>query len=278
MLVLVVGVLIPANRVNLGLSAEDTGEVIMPPGMIRGPDTPGAAMREMGAVDPDDIGYRAAVSVRGCQALDPTMDGDTKVFDLTVSVIQWLILDDELVAAFAFNQQVPGPLIRINQGDHVVLNVHNELPESTTVHWHGLDVPIEMDGPAFVTQDPIEPGDSNRYEFTVEQAGTFLCQSHDQPDRQQALGMYGALIVDPADDTIDESNDYDCDVPVLLQEWLEREGYTYPAMLMEGAMPNFFTINGKAYPNTETLHMRVGEKARFRFIGTNNNFIHHHAH
>ena len=58
------------------------------------------------------------------------------------------------------------------------------------------------------------------------------------------------------------------------QEWLEREGLTYPAMLMEGAMPNFFTINGKAYPDTETLHMRVGERVRVRFIGSNNNFIH----
>lgn len=126
----------------------------------------------------------------------------------------------------------------------------------------------------YITQDPIEPGDSYRYEFTVEQAGTFLYHSHDEPDRQQALGMYGALIVDPADESRDEAYDYDYDVPILLQEWLEREGYTYPAMLMEGALPNFFTINGKAYPDTETIQMRVGEKARFRFIGTNNNFIH----
>lgn len=274
LLVLAVGVIIPANRVNLGLSAEDTGEVIMPPGMIMGPDTPGSAMKEMGAVDRGDIGYRADADERGNQPLRPTMDGDTKVFDLTVSVIEWRILDDEPVAAFAFNEQVPGPLIRIREGDHVVLNVHNELPESTTVHWHGLDVPNEMDGPAFITQDPIEPGASYRYEFTVEQAGTFLYHSHDEPDRQQALGMYGALIVDPADKSRDETYDYDYDVPILLQEWLEREGYTYPAMLMEGALPNFFTINGKSYPDTETIQMRVGEKARFRFIGTNNNFIH----
>jgi FtsP/CotA-like multicopper oxidase with cupredoxin domain len=61
---------------------------------------------------------------------------------------------------------------------------------------------------------------------------------------------------------------------VLLQEWLEREGYTYPAMLMEGALPNFFTINGKAYPETETIRMRVGESLRMRFIGSANNFVH----
>ena len=273
-LVLVVGVIILASRVNLGLSAEDTGEAIMPPGMIMGPDTPGAAMREMAAVDPDHIGHRAKSAARGNRVLKPKMDGDTKVFDLTVSVIEWRILGDEPVAAYAFNNQVPGPLIRIRDGDRVRLNVHNELPEATTVHWHGLDVPNEMDGPADVTQEPIEPGESYRYEFDVYQPGTFFYHSHKEPDRQQALGMYGALIVDPANDQIDEAYDYDYDVPILLQEWLEREGYTFPAMFMEGGMPNFFTINGKAYPDTETVRMRVGEKARFRFIGSHNNFVH----
>ena len=61
---------------------------------------------------------------------------------------------------------------------------------------------------------------------------------------------------------------------IQLQEWLERDGYTYPAMLMEGALPNFFTINGKAYPGTDTIKMEVGERLRIRFIGSNNNFVH----
>ncbi len=86
--------------------------------------------------------------------------------------------------------------------------------------------------------------------------------------------MYGALIVDPKDPSIEESYDYDLEYTIQLQEWLEKEGYTYPAMLMEGAMPNFFTINGKAYPETETIDMKVGERIRLRFIGSNNNFVH----
>ena len=273
-LVLVVGVVVPANIVNLSLSAEDTGEVLMPPGMIMASDTPGEAMKEMGAVDPDDVGYRAPAAARGNRPLEPRLEDGVKVFDLTVSVIEWRILEDQPMAAYGFNRQVPGPLIRINQGDRVRLDVHNELPEETTVHWHGLDVPNEMDGPAYVTQDPIPPGGSYRYEFTVNQQGTYFYHSHNEPDRQQALGMYGALIVDPADRSLDASYDYDYDILVLLQEWLEREGYTYPAMLMEGALPNFFTINGKSYPDTETLTMRVGEKVRVRFVGSNNNFIH----
>jgi FtsP/CotA-like multicopper oxidase with cupredoxin domain len=61
---------------------------------------------------------------------------------------------------------------------------------------------------------------------------------------------------------------------VELQEWLLREGLTYPAMPMEGGMPNYFTINGKSYPATDTVHMKVGETLKVRFIGTNNGFIH----
>jgi FtsP/CotA-like multicopper oxidase with cupredoxin domain len=273
-LALAVGVAVPANLVNLSLSGEDTGEVIMPPGMIMPNDAPGEGMRHMGAVDPGDISYRAPADARGDQTLEPHLEGDTKVFDLEVSVIEWPILEDELVAAYAFNRQVPGPRIAVRQGDRVRINVTNDLPEPTSVHWHGFILPNEMDGPAGITQDPIEPGDTFAYEFTVEQQGTYFYHSHAEPDRQQALGMYGAFIVEPADPGVDAKYDYQHDVVIMLQEWLEREGLTYPAMLMEGALPNFFTINGKSYPETEPIEMRVGERVRVRFIGSNNNFIH----
>lgn len=91
-----------------------------------------------------------------------------------------------------------------------------------------------MDGPAEITQDPIEPGKSYTYEFTTRQYGTYFYHSHDHPDRQQALGLYGALIIDSADPAVDATYEYDHELVVQLQEWLERDGYTYPAMPMEG--------------------------------------------
>lgn len=274
-LALALGVAIPAQFVNLSLSAEDVGGAIMPPGMVMARDTPGPAMREMAAVVPEDVSYAAPADARGDRTLEPRIEGDgTKVFGLTASVIDWNILPDEQVQAYAFNRQVPGPRLRVTEGDRVRINVKNELPEATSVHWHGMVLPNAMDGPAEVTQAPIEPGESFTYEFTAEQQGTYFYHSHKEPDRQQALGMYGALIVDPKDPSIDQSYDYDLEYTVQLQEWLEKEGYTYPAMLMEGAMPNFFTINGKAYPETETIDMKVGEKVRLRFVGSNNNFVH----
>jgi manganese oxidase len=273
-LALVLGVLLPAQKVNLTLSADDVGGAVMPEGMIMTSDTPGEAMRDMAAVDPDDVSYTAPASARGDQPLKPRVVDGVKVFELEASVIRWNILSYERVSAYAFNRQVPGPRIEFTQGDRVRLHVRNDLPESTTVHWHGLVLPNAMDGPAEITQDPIEPGESFTYEYTVRQPGTFMYHTHDHPDRQQALGLYGALIVHPRDEVPKNRLDYQHDVVIQLQEWLEREGFTYPAMLMEGGLPNFFTINGKAYPETEPIRMRVGERARIRFIGTNTNFIH----
>lgn len=273
-LALGLGVVLPAQRVNLSLSAKDVNGAIMPPGMIMTRDTPGAAMRDMSAVDPGLVSYTAPATARGDQPLTFGLDAGVKVFDLRASVVRWSILHDQRVDAYAFDRQVPGPRITVTQGDRVRIRVTNDLPESTTVHWHGLVVPNNMDGPAGITQDPIQPGASYTYAFTAGRAGTYFYHSHDHSDRQQALGLYGALIVKPKDPSVDARYGYRQDVVIQLQEWLEREGYTYPAMLMEGGLPNFFTINGKAYPDTAPIRMRVGEKVRIRFVGSNNNFIH----
>jgi FtsP/CotA-like multicopper oxidase with cupredoxin domain len=270
-LALTSGLLYAGYRVNLSLGARDVGGAVMPPGMVMPRDMRGAAMREMSAVDPDEVSYTAPVDARGGQFLQPRLVAGVKVFDLDVSVIEWNILPNQQMMAYAFNRQVPGPTIRLTMGDRVRINVKNNLPEATSVHWHGLVVPNAMDGPAYITQAPIEPGDTYRYEYTVQQAGTFLYHSHLEPDRQQALGMYGALIIDPPDGS---TREWDSEYTIQLQEWLEREGYTFPAMLMEGALPNFFTINGKSFPATDTIHMKVGERVLLRFIGSANNFIH----
>ena len=269
---LAAGIVYSAADTNLALSAHTVGGAVMPPGMIMGRDTPAEAMRDMAAVDPRTVSYVASPDARGDQLLVPRLDHGVKVFELDASVIRWHILPHTEVMAYAFNRQVPGPRIRVTQGDRIRINVSNHLPESTTVHWHGLIVPNAMDGPAHVTQEPIPPGGDFSYEFTTLQAGTYFYHSHSNADRQQGLGLYGALIIDPRDSS--SAPAADLEYTIQLQEWLEREGYTYPAMIMEGGLPNFFTINGKAYPATETIRMKVGQRLRLRFIGSSNNFIH----
>ncbi len=272
MCVLAVGMISPANFVNMSLSARDVGGLVMPKGMIMDRDTPAAAMRDMSFVDPALHSGDFAVTERGDRSLSPIEENGVKSFHLEASVIRWHILPNVAVDAYAYNQQIPGPRLHFRQGDHVRIVVHNRLPEATTVHWHGLIVPNQMDGPGDITQKPIQPGGTYNYEFTAVQAGTYFYHPHYAPDRQQSLGLYGAIVIDPADPAKEVKADHE--YVIQLQEWLKREGLTYPAMFMEGGLANYFTINGKAYPSTDTIRMKVGETLKVRFIGTNNNFVH----
>ena len=225
-LMLFFGMALPSAFVNLSIRPHEVRNAIMPRGMVMHRDTPAAAMRDMSAVDPRDVTASYGLERKGAQTLAPHIEDGVKVFDLETSVIRWQILPDVAVDAYAFNGQVPGPTIRFRQGDRVRINVRNRLPESTTVHWHGLILPNVMDGPAEVTQKPIANGETYRYEFTAVQSGSYLYHSHDHVDRQQALGLYGALIIEPSTpaDQIAADHEY----TIQLQEWLMREGSDLP--------------------------------------------------
>ena len=267
---LVAGSVFAVAHANLTVSAREVGDVVMPPGMVMRRDLPADAMRDMAAVRMSAVRVNAPPDARGDRQPEARLEGGVKVYELEAAVTRWNILPNIRVAAYAFNGQVPGPRIRITQGDRVRFIVRNSLPEPTTVHWHGLILPNAMDGPAEITQAPIAPGTSFTYEFTTQQAGTFFYHSHANADRQQGLGLYGALIIDPRQP---QRLQYDRLV-VQLQEWLFKNGYTFPAMPMDGMQPNFFTINGKSYPSTETVRLRAGERLLVRFIGSQSGFVH----
>ena len=269
---LATGMIAPWNWLNMTLSVRDVGGAIMPPGMVMERNLSGDAMKDMAAVNPNLVATTYPLSARGDRELPFRLENGVKVFDLTASVVKWTILPGVTVDAYAYNGMIPGPRIHFRQGDRVRIDVHNRLPEDTTVHWHGLIVPNQMDGPAYVTQAPIKPGGSYRYEFIAVQHGTYFYHPHAKPDRTQALGLYGALIIDPANpaDEVAADRDY----VIQLQEWLKKDGLTFPAMPMDAMQPNYFTINGKAYPSTDVVRMKVGETLKVRFIGTNTGFIH----
>jgi len=187
---LIAAVAYSASKVNLRIAGADVENVVMPPGMIMTNDTPAQAMRDMSAVNPDDVTYTAAADERGDRTLEPRVEDGVKVFNLEVSVIEWNILHDKQVMAYAFNRQVPGPRIQITEGDSIRINVTNDLPDATSVHWHGLIVPNAMDGPGDVTQTPIQPGQTFTYEFTAIQAGTFFYHSHTDVDHEVIHPMH----------------------------------------------------------------------------------------
>ncbi|GAB4430692.1 MAG: hypothetical protein Kow00106_25180 [Anaerolineae bacterium] len=215
-------------------------------------------------------GVLPATETRGAQPLDFRLEGDVKVFELTARPVLWEILDGVTVVAWTYNGTVPGPMIRVTEGDRVRVILKNELPKPTTIHWHGVEVPNAMDGVPGVTQDPVLPGATFTYEFVAKPAGTFMYHSHFESDTQVMLGLYAPFLIDPA---TPEANPPDVDMVLMLSEWLVTDGQTYAAMPMAGMEPNYFTINGKAFPAVETINVRVGERVRLRLMSIGQ-FVH----
>ena len=223
----------------------------------------------MSPIDPGNA-PAAPADAKGGQPLQPRIVAGVKEFTLNVQKIRWHILPDVEVVAYTYNGSVPGPQIRVTEGDKIRVIVNNQLDEPTTVHWHGMEIPNAQDGAGSVTQVPIAPGSTFTYEWTVPNTpGTFFYHTHTNSDVQQTLGLYGALIIDPKQPSVK----YDAEYTVLLGEWTINSGKTYPSMDMEGLLPNYFTINGKSYPATDTVNVKVGQKVLLRFIGSGQ-FIH----
>ena len=211
-----------------------------------------------------------AAETQGGQPLDHRLEDGVKVFELTTKAVRWEIVDGVAVTAFTYNGTVPGPMIRVTEGDQIRVVVKNELPDPTTIHWHGVEVPNAMDGVPGVTQNPIQPGETFTYEFIAKPAGTFMYHSHFEGDIQVGAGLYAPMIIDPKEP---EANPPAVDKVLMISEWLQRDGQTFAAMPMSGMEPNFFTLNGKAFPATEEITVKKGERVRLRFIGIGQ-FIH----
>ena len=191
--------------------------------------------------------FPAKTAGKGGQLLKPRLDGGVKVFELTASEQQWEVTPGQMVTAMAYNGQVPGPEIRVRDGDRVRVILHNQLSESTVLHFHGLEVPNDQDGVPFITQPPVKPGASYTYEFRVPNAGSHMYHSHHNSAKQVGLGLLGAFIVEPAD-----------------PRPIERVDHDYVFVLNDGS--HGFTFNGKGFPATEPLVAKVGEKIRIRFM------------
>ena len=234
------------------------------------PMSGGSSMMEHMAAVPME-GVPDATTTRGGQRLSHTVDDGVWIFALSATPVRWEILPDTRVTAWTYNGVVAGPEIRVPYGQRVRIVVKNDLPDGTTVHWHGIDVPNAMDGVPGITQEPIEPGGSFTYEFDAIPAGrdsaggTFFYHTHGpEEDRQFALGLSGAFVIEP-----DQAQGYAVEKTIVIQEWNlnAQTGATRPAMDMEGMRPNFFTLNGKSFPATETVKVKRGQRVLFRLIG-----------
>jgi FtsP/CotA-like multicopper oxidase with cupredoxin domain len=191
----------------------------------------------------------------------------TQTYQLTASEFQWKLSEGKTINAWGFNQSVPGPTLKARRGDTMVVRVKNDLKESTVIHWHGIQLPSEMDGTDSV-QRPIAPGEEFEYRFIVPDAGTFWYHSHQNETKQMERGMYGALIVEEStsiatdndrvlmidDMKLDSDNEFNAGN--FFSRWVERHDGREGAALL---------INGK---ENYQIEMYGGQTERWRFINS----------
>lgn len=170
---------------------------------------------------------------------------------------------------WCYEGTVPGPEIRLRQGEWLRVEVENGLEQETTVHWHGLRIPNAMDGVPELTQPPIRPGQSFRYQFQVPDAGTFWYHPHVRGSEQQGRGLYGVLIVEERDPP-----PVDRDITWVIDDWrLDDDGAISESfdnamdLSHGGRLGNVATLNGR---DSSTFAVRAGERLRLRIVNTAN--------
>jgi uncharacterized cupredoxin-like copper-binding protein len=197
--------------------------------------------------------FPAKTNGLGGQPLAPTVLADgTKQFDLTAQVVKWEVSPGKLIDAWTYNGTVPGPTIHVNVGDKVNVVVHNKLPESTVVHFHGLEVPNAMDGVPYITQNPITPGTSFTYSFTAKGPAVGMYHSHFDAAKQVANGLAGALLV--GDEPLPTG------VAVAQQQ----------IFMLDDSGTLGLTINGKSFPATAPVVAHLGDWVEVQYFNEGN--------
>jgi FtsP/CotA-like multicopper oxidase with cupredoxin domain len=172
-------------------------------------------------------------------------------------------------AVWSYNGKVPGPEIRLRQGERLRVSVTNQLKEETTVHWHGLRVPNPMDGVPHLTQKPINTGETFVYEFDVPDAGTYWYHPHQRGTEQVGRGLYGPLIIEER-----EPIKVDRDIVWVLDDWrllkdaqISDDFGNFHDISHNGRVGNTVTINGRI---PDIFNVRAGERIRLRLINSAN--------
>jgi manganese oxidase len=199
--------------------------------------------------------------------------GGIKVFHLIAEEVDHEFAPGLRAYCWGFNGQVHGPTIEAVEGDRVRIYVTNNLPENTSIHWHGLLVPSGMDGVAGLSQKNIGPGETYKYEFKLRQHGTYMYHSHSDDMVQIALGMMGMFIIHPRTPTGPKA---DRDFVLMSSEWRIDVGTRRPVPI-EMTDFNILTFNGRSFPGTAPLVAKYGDRVRIRF-GNLSPMEHHPIH
>src|SRR5215211_2281530 len=220
----------------------------------------------------------------------PTLsDPVLREFTLVAAPVRWEIQPGLVVDGWGYNGATPGPTLRATEGDRVRVTLTNRLPAPTTIHWHGIDVPVAQDGVPGLSQEPVEPGETFVYDFLATNPGTRWYHSHVDSTMQIQLGLFGAFIVDPR---VPEPVTYDREFTYILTE---KALDLTPAVAAGDAdvqnresgngrgglfAADLFLLNGKAGTAIDAVTVTEGERVRIRLINAGNlvHAMHTHGH
>lgn len=222
------------------------------------------------AVHPEEF---TPVTVPNGTKLSWNLVDGVKVFHLIAEPVKHEFAPGLVADCWGYNGLTPGPVIEAVEGDRVRIYVTNRLPEPTSLHWHGLLLPNGMDGVAGLNQKVIEVGATFKYEFELASPATYMYHPHFDEMTQMALGMMGMFIVHPK---VPSGARVDRDFVLMLSEWSIKPGTSRPNP-NEMTDFNVLTFNSKAYPGTEPLVVKEGDRVRIR-LGNLSAMDHHPIH
>ena len=195
----------------------------------------------------------------GAQLMQPTVLADgTKEFDLTAKITDWEVSPGKTVRAWTYNGTVPGPTIKVNSGDKVKIVLDNQLPQSTAIHFHGIEVPNAMDGVPDVTQPPVKPGQKFTYEFVAQGPAVGIYHSHHHAEHQVPDGLLGAFLIDQE--------------PLPAGVKITQE---YPMVLNDAGVIGL-SLNGKSFPATAPVIAKQGDYVLVHYM--NEGLVSHPMH
>ena len=204
-------------------------------------------------------------------AYEEEIDASGEVFeiDITAGVSEIEAIDENSMELWTYNGQVPGPELRLKLGDTLKINFTNNLPQETTVHFHGIRVPNAMDGVPGVTQDPIQPGESFVYEFVPKDAGTYWYHPHVRGSEQVERGLYGVIVVEDREPLL-----FDRDEVLVIDDWrllengeIDPRFNTMHDLSHDGRWGQTITVNGQT---DYQLDFQPGERVRLRLVNSSN--------
>jgi FtsP/CotA-like multicopper oxidase with cupredoxin domain len=214
-------------------------------------------------------GWDSAVTLPGVTDLDNSPN--VVEFNLEARVASLTFQPGTTTPAWTYNGTVPGPLIRSHVGDRVIAHFTNNLPEDSTVHWHGIRLTSDMDGVPGHTQPPVPPGGSFDYSFVVPDAGLFWYHPHVSSAAQVGDGLYGAILVeDPASPDRDQAATFGDEIVLVLSDIdLNSDGSLIDPNsgggfgTLFGRQGNVLLVNGQVNP---TIRARAGLRQRWRIV------------